>query len=399
MSQSAKRVLSVLSGLLLLFCLAACASPSAGRAPSAPPAQTASPSPDPTPEPTPEPTPTPNLAPYNGVVEHIFFHPLMAYPQLSFAGYQSDGFDDWFVTAEEYSRILRELYENDYILVDINSVWSQVQNEAGQTRMARNALMLPEGKKPLIISFDDVNYYDYMRQDGVVYKLIVGEDGEIWSWGLDPDGREIISQDLDIVTVLTKFCKEHPDFSWDNAKGCIGLTGFQGVLGYRTQTDRDNPSYEAERQREIEAVKPVIAKLKEDGYTFASHTWGHISLSKASLSYLEQDTERWLDEVGSLIGQTQVLLYPFGARPDGGDVTKSGPCLRYLESKGFRILASVGIESYSKIKSDAGVVICDRLHPDGTTLRWSRDRYLHLYDAWQVIDLEVRPDRPYDRSQ
>ena len=59
---------------------------------------------------------------------------------------------------------------------------------------------------------------------------------------------------------------------------------------------------------------------------------------------------------------------------------------------GFRVFASVGIESYSKIKTDISAVICDRLHPDGTTLRKQRDRYLQFYDAKDIIDLEVRPD-------
>lgn len=47
--------------------------------------------------------------------------------------------------------------------------------------MVRNTLMLPEGKKPLVISFDDVNYYPYMLDEGFTSKLVVGEDGEIWA--------------------------------------------------------------------------------------------------------------------------------------------------------------------------------------------------------------------------
>jgi peptidoglycan/xylan/chitin deacetylase (PgdA/CDA1 family) len=142
----------------------------------------------------------------------------------------------------------------------------------------------------------------------------------------------------------------------------------------------------------------VIAKLKEEGWTFASHTWAHLNLEKKGLARVTDDTERWFNEVGSLVGPTKVLLYPYGGRPDGGDVKQTGECFRYLQSKGFRIFASVGISSYSKIKSDICAVICDRLHPDGTTLRWSRDRYLQLYDAWKIIDLKVRPDRAYDRN-
>ena len=41
-------------------------------------------------------------------------------------------------------------------------------------------------------------------------------------------------------------------------------------------------------------------------------------------------------------------------------------------------------------------MICDRLHPDGTTLRGS-DKvigwYSQFYDARDIIDLDVRPDR------
>ncbi|MEG2454810.1 MAG: hydrolase [Oscillospiraceae bacterium] len=357
-------------------------------------------------EPTPSPTPaapvvtaTPaDYVPFEGPVEHIFFHPLMTYPALSFSNIQADGFDDWFVTVDEYEKMLASLYKNDYILVDITKVWSEGKNEAGETRMVRNPIMVPPGKKPLIISFDDVNYYDYMREAGTVYKLIVGENGEIWSWGIDPDGKEVISQDLDIITVLTKFVKAHPDFSLDGAMGCIGLTGYQGILGYRTQNDIDlaptdplRPAFDAARQAEIDGVKPVVERLKADGYTFASHSWGHIQFESRKLDTIKRDTDRWLSEVGSLIGPTPVLLYPYGSRPDGGK--ENGPCFAYLQEVGFRIFPAVGVEPYQKIRSDTSAVVCDRMHPDGTTLRHSRDRYLRFYDAKDVMNTAVRPDR------
>ena len=138
----------------------------------------------------------------------------------------------------------------------------------------------------------------------------------------------------------------------------------------------------------------MIQRLRETGWTFGSHTWGHINLGSATrtLASVQTDTERWLEEVGSLVGPTQILFYPHGSRPDGDDVAQSGPMLQYLHSMGFRVFASVGVESYSKIKSDLSAVICDRLHPDGTTLRWQRDRYLRFYDAADILDLAVRPD-------
>ena len=338
------------------------------------------------------------LVPWDGPVEHLFFHPVVAYPELAFDGdSMSDGIDDWMVTVGEYDKILQSLYNNNYVLVDINQVWSESTDANGNPVMVRNTLQIPEGKKPLVLSFDDVNYYDYMLKDGFTYKLIIGDNGQVWSEGKDPQGNEVISQDLDAVTILDKFVREHPDFSPYGAKGCLSLTGYQGILGYRTMTEKEDTSaaHEAHRQEEIQAVKPIIAELKRTGWTFGSHTWGHINLSTHSLAAVKTDMQKWENEVGSLVGPTSIFFYPHGARPDGDDVNKTGPIFKYLQSQGFRVFCSVGNSSYSKIKTDICAVICDRLHPDGTTLRSAkaRERYMKFYDAKDIIDLTVRPQR------
>lgn len=338
-------------------------------------------------------------AAYDGIVEHLFFHPVVAYPELAFDGdAQSDGIDDYMVTADEYRKILQSVYDRGYVLVDIADVWSETTDESGNAKMVKNTLYLPEGKKPLILSFDDTNYYEYMLANGFTYKLILGEDGKIASWGKDPQGNEVVSRDLDAIPILDKFVEEHPDFSPFGAKGCLSLTGYEGILGYRTQTDTKSwtEAQEQNRQKEREAVKPIIAELKRTGWTFGSHTWGHIRLGTKSLESIQADTKRWLDEVGSLVGPTTILFYPHGERPDGDDWQKTGPVFQYLQSQGFRVFCSVGINSFSYIKKDICAVICDRLHPDGTTLRGS-DKvigwYSQFYDARDIIDLDVRPDR------
>ena len=421
-----RRFSYVVLAALLLFSLTACGSapapgsdgPSQPEEPSAQSDASGAPSEEPQetpaepekPEPEPytilDPTVMPEggsrdgvtYAAYDGVVEHLFFHPVVAYPELAFDGdYKSDGIDDWMVTAGEYLKILESVYEKGYVLVDIADCWSEQTNEAGETRMVKNTLYLPEGKKPLILSYDDVNYYEYMLENGFTYKLIIGDDGKLASWGLDPEGNEVISRDLDAVTILDKFVEEHPDFSPFGAKGCLSLTGYEGILGYRTQTDKDNwtAEREARRQEEIEAVKPIIAELKRTGWTFGSHTWGHISLNTRTYETVTADMRKWFDEVGSLVGDTTVLFYPFGGRLDGDDVQQTGPAFQWMQQQGFRIFCSVGIDSWSKCKSDISAVICDRLHPDGTTLRSAkaRERYMKFYDAKDIIDLSVRPQR------
>lgn len=412
------RLLSLALAALLLASLSACGQTPAVGAGGASSAAASDPSPaasdalpatgeDPQAEPAgSQPPATPGFDPesvnwvvWDGVVEHLFFHPVVAYPELAFDGdNQANGIDDWMVTVGEYNKILQSVYDNGYVLVDISQVWEEATDEAGNPVMRRSELKVPEGKKPLILSYDDVNYYPYMLKDGFTHKLILGDDGAIWSQGLDPNGQEVISQDLDAVTILDKFVREHPDFSPYGYKGCLSLTGYCGILGYRTMTEKEDQSaaHEANRQKEIEAVKPIIQALKDTGWTFGSHTWGHINLATKPLETVQADTRRWADEVGSLVGPTNILFYPHGARPDGDDVQQTGPVFQYLHDQGFRIFCSVGISSYSSIKSGLDAVICDRLHPDGTTLRGSEKVlgwYAQFYDAKEIIDLDVRPKR------
>lgn len=424
MNTPSRRAACLLLALSCVLSLAACggkrsAAGSQTPADSESPAESVQPIETSTPEevsvePTMPPVP---LVPWgtDQVVEHLFFHPIIAYPQWAFhdcpiTENEKKGLDDWMVTADEYRKILESVYEKGYVLVSMNDVWGEVTDPAtGVPRMQRNVLMVPEGKKPLVISYDDTNYYPYMLQQGFTSKLVLASDGKIWAECTDPYTKEtFLTRELDAITALDLFIEQHPDFSPNGVKGCLSLTGYQGILGYRTQNDIDikaddpaRPAFDANRQKEIEAVKPIVAKLKETGWYFGSHTWGHIRLSARSMEQIQRDTLRWAEEVGSLVGPTQILFYPHGARPDGDkdQGERYGPQFKWLQSQGFRIFASVGSSSYSQVKTTISAVICDRLHPDGTTLRKARSKYLQFYDAKDIIDLSVRPNLGYDFSK
>jgi hypothetical protein len=405
--------LAVIMCLLIVAGAAACGTCSSDNSeerPSPDSAETNPPQPsDPTDEPTADKTPGPkdditpsspppspppvDLVEYDGVVEHLFFHEVIAYPEQAFNGKRKKkGFDDNMVTVNEYNKILESLYSNNYILVDLNDVWSEYTDENGAVRMKKNTLMLPEGKLPLVLSFDDISFYAYMRGCGFMEKLVIGEDGEIWASGFDPDGKAVISQDLTVVTILDRFVRDHPDFSLGGAKGCIALTGYEGILGYRTNTEStdDSEAFRLNRMQEVARVRPVIQRLKETGWYFATHSYGHINLENASLERVKTDALRWMDEVGSLVGETKLFIYPFGTRLDGGDVFSTGPAFLFYHDLGFRIFASVGYEPFTRIKTDIAAVVLDRMNSDGITLRNSRERFLRFYDAALVFD----PMRP-----
>jgi hypothetical protein len=311
---------------------------------------------------------------YKGPVEHIFFHPLVVYPELAFDGDSlAQGYNDWFLTVPEFKQIIEQLYKNDYILIDIHSLYEENTGN-GHVAIHPKELKLPKGKKPLVLSIDDLNYYDYMIQNGNVHKLILNPSGEVFTESVDLHGKKVVSDDNEIVPILDHFVREHPDFSDHGAKGLIALTGYQGILGYRT-----NDKQAAKAVMEQEKAAYIIRRLKETGWSFASHGWGHLDAIKVSYDRFVQDTKRWKREVDPLIGPTSIYVYPFGSR-----VETDGDKFKALNNAGFHVLCSVGPTPYLKWQS--GVMMMDRRHIDGIALKTQRTKLLELFDANDVID-------------
>jgi len=124
-----------------------------------------------------------------------------------------------------------------------------------------------------------------MIENGNVYKLVLDENGNIAIFSVSPDGKEIISRDNEIVPILDKFVEQHSDFSFNGTKEIMALTGYEGILGYRTY-ELVSSNYEREK---TEAIK-VVKLLKETGLTFAFHSYGHLDAVKVSCERFERDT-------------------------------------------------------------------------------------------------------------
>jgi hypothetical protein len=317
---------------------------------------------------------SPTLKAYHGAVEHIFFHPLIAYPELAFDGDSlSKGYNDWFITVKEFNKIVASLYANQYMLIDIHDLYEETESN-GKTNVTSKELLLPPGKKPLVLSIDDLNYYAYMHDNGNVYRLVLDKEGEVATYSVTPKGEERIARDNEIVPILDDFVKLHPDFSWQGAKGVIALTGYEGILGYRTD-QVDFPDYAKAR----EGVMPVIQRLKETGWTFASHGYGHLDAAKVTYERFTQDTLRWKKEVEPLTGSTSIYIYPYGSK-----VLPGNPKYSFLMDAGFRMMCSVGPAPYLKARTDS--IMMDRRHIDGIALEEQRTRLLPLFDSRDVLD-------------
>ncbi|MBM7693706.1 hypothetical protein JOC77_003150 [Peribacillus deserti] len=318
--------------------------------------------------------PKEELIVYNGPIEHIFFHPLIINPELAFDGdTMAKGYDDYFVTVKEFKKMIDSLYRENFVLIKMSDLF-QEQMINGKVTLTKKKLKLPKSKKPLLLSVDDLNYYQYMKENGNAGKLLIDQEGELATFSKDKTGAERISRDQEIVPILNSFVKEHPDFSYNSAKGILALTGYEGILGYRTH-ELTNKRYAHEK----EEAKRVVDKLKKDGWEFASHGYGHLDTKKVSLSTLRTDTERWKKEVESLIGITNIYIYPYGSSVLPGD-----PKFQALRDYGFSIFCSVGPNPYLSISRQ--YTMMDRVHIDGIGLRQQKDIMARFFNSDEVMD-------------
>jgi hypothetical protein len=287
---------------------------------------------------------------------------------------------EWFVTAEEYKKILDELYLRDYVLVDINEFYTVKYTNNIKTIEVKN-FMVPKGKKPVILSVDDLSYYESNRKNGTVHKLVLDQNGNIAAWTNTSSGGEI-SYDQDIITITEDFIKQHPDFSIRGAKGIIALTGFEGVLGYRTQAERaKTPGY----QKEVEDAIVIANKLKKLGWRFASHSYRHLNMPKVSMSSFTNDNKLWDNEVKPILGETDLYIYPYGAA-----LEKIEEKHRILRSMDFNLFFGVGSGYGYRMGPRSEYVYLPRMNIDGRYFRQFRNNADRLFDIDKVMDKKNR---------
>ena len=292
------------------------------------------------------------LEPYDVTkVSHIFFHSLVNDPEKVFDGdAQEAGYNQVMTTVKEFEAILQQMYERGYVLVSVHDMAQMVQQEDGTMKMTAGEILLPPGKTPFVMSQDDLSYYEYMKPDGFPSRLVVDENGKITN-ELEKDDGTVVRGSFDVVPLLDDFVEEHPDFSYRGRKGIIALTGYNGILGYRTSDrvygpggkgDWENPNLEADKQK----AKAVAEAMRADGWEFASHSWGHLNYGSLDMTRFKRDADLWRTEVSPLVGDPDVIIFPFGSDV-GSWKGYSGEKYEYLKSQGFNYFCNVdGSKTY-----------------------------------------------------
>ena len=280
-------------------------------------------------------------------VTHVFFHTLIMDTSKAFDGDSREkGYNQVMTTKDEFMKILQSMYERGFVLVRLHDVAYEVTAEDGSKHFQEGDIMLPEGKKPFVMSQDDVCYYEYMDGDGFASRMIIGEDGKPTNEMKMDDGSVSVGS-YDLVPLLDDFIKEHPDFSYRGAKACIAFTGYNGILGYRTDSAYNTDEYKAEHpdfnfEEERANAAKAVQCLRDDGFEIASHSWGHRNMGTIPMDKFREDTDKWANEVETLTGPCDIILFPFGS--DIGDwhpYDTSRERFQYLHNKGFRYFCNV----------------------------------------------------------
>jgi hypothetical protein len=349
-------------------------------------------------------------------VTHIFFHSLIVDTDRAFDGdYDADGYNMYMTTVEEFIGILNQMYDRGYVLISPYDLAHEVTKADGTTAFQYGNIRLPAGKTPFLMSQDDVNYYSYMigsgngknetpvfnddTNDGFASRIVIDpETGYPVCEYIDAEGN-VHYGDYDLVPVLETFIQEHPDFSYHGARAILGMTGYEGVFGYRTK-----PSYETQLNamhdagkypytydEEVQMAKDVAQCLRDHGWILASHSYGHPAYGNLTAERVEQDSDKWENTVESIIGETDVILFPHGSdihnwRSYSFDNEK----FVALYEDGFRYFFNVdGNQYWNQLGSN--YFRGGRRNLDGFRMYHNPDKLTDLFDVEAVFDKENRP--------
>lgn len=331
-------------------------------------------------------------------VTHVFYHTLIKDTSKAFDGdYKEADYNQVMTTIDEFNKITETMYEKGYVMVSIYDMVKADENG----NMTRGEILLPPGKIPFVLSQDDVCYYHYMDGDGYASRLIVDDKGKVRNEYIEDDGSVSVG-DYDMVPLIDRFVEKHPDFSYRGAKGIVALTGYNGILGYRTDQSYEtrpddlddnkvewldaHPDFSLEKERE--GAKKVADAMKAEGWLFASHTWGHQNIAQISLDTLQTDTQKFKDNVDPLIGGTDIIIFAFGTDLCGEE-DYHGDKFEYLKGVGYNYFCNVDSSKYY-------VQIRDRYfrqgrrNLDGYRMYYNPELLEDLFDAKSVFD----PARP-----
>ena len=336
-------------------------------------------------------------------VPNLSFQMLIADPARAFVNEDyGNSYNRNYVTTDEFEKILQQLYDNNYMLV---SIYDLVENSDGT--YSAGTLRLPVGKKPIVLSQVAANYFTYMTDGdddglpdkdgaGFPYCLDLDDAGNFVSKMIDAEGNEVTGN-FDFVTILEKFIEEHPDFSYQDARAVIAVTGYDGIFGYRTNPDvRDSQGSEYYAQQ-LSGAQKIVDALKKAGYDLACYSYENVSYSDSEVDYIAADLQQWEEEVVPILGDVDIFVYPYGDDIyESMTATYEGEKYDALYNAGFRIFVGMDNTTAASAQVTDTYFRQTRRWVTGAKMAYASDSFTDLFDASTVLSTQ-RGDVPADK--
>lgn len=294
-------------------------------------------------------------------INFLSFTKLIRDPVTGFSGSEGDDNRYLYISCAEFNAILQQLYDNGFMLVDLDDIFTTTKAEDGSTLIVKNDLRLPSGKKPIVLI--------QCQPSGFENPLVLNEDGS-FTTKITPAEGESYTGSYDFVPLLEEFIASHPGFSLKGARAVLALTGYKGLFGYPLE--------------EAETIKNIANALREKGYTLASNTYGNLSYKKADLTALDDDLASWEVAAAPLLGETEILAYARGGDINDGKGAYSGKKYEYTYSYGYKYYLGTCYNSTPWMNITDNTIRMGRIMVTGGNLKDSPKMFSNLFDASQV---------------
>ncbi len=302
-----------------------------------------------------------NLITWEDTVESISVKPLLVDISQAKKGKSKYFAENELITAAEFENLLNELYENDYVLISPNLYFNYPDNYS--------EVVVPKGKKPIILIFESYQYSADFQEAGTAAKLAYNKDNDsFYSYLNRNDPESICDTDVDAIPILEQFISTHNNFSFNGARALISLNANENLFGYiiKSQqlnnyiddmsdlglpisslinmTDEEKENY---FQKEYLPLAQLISGLKYHNYYFCNGTYSNQELDLLDLNEFKSEIENWEDICFPYLGKTQALLFP-----NGSHIYANQDKLDYLLEKGYVNFYSQGADAYNYMSDE-----------------------------------------------
>lgn len=205
------------------------------------------------------------------------------------------------MTDEEFESALMDLYRRGYVLIDVYDIADKSEDGA---YTLKDTIETTKNSRPLILS---------------------------------------ITGDYEKTEVLESFISRYPGFSYNNARAVLGVSGFYGILGYSSS--------------ESGKTKQAVDSLTSSGYHFACRGYEQDISYGAEYSIVKEDVKKWISEVASVVGDTDIMLLP--KQTDIGSwsgYTEDNEKYKLLSEEGFKFYFVGNNESANLIQGAGGYI-------------------------------------------